>query len=152
MGGGGKEGDDWGGEVVYKQVYECIKVKDSTLLQHNWCAYLLLLLHYTLLNIYLYLAYEPCVAKETHSYSCRTPALDLKLRFYLFLHLKVDSLILKYQSQAKKITLVLPSSKIKIYGKSVKELWVTWTDRQTDRQSDITLYIYNNIIAKYYIE
>ena len=60
--------------------------------------------------------------------------------------IKVDSLNLESQNQAKNISVDLPSSPIKIWGKSVKRfLSYDRTNKQTaDRQTEITT-LYNNI-------
>ena len=58
---------------------------------------------------------------------------------------KVDTLNLEFQIQAKNIPVGLPSSPIKIWGKLVQGfLSYDRTNKQTDRQTEITtLYIYS---------
>jgi len=62
-------------------------------------------------GVYELLAWEPSVTQVTLSYSRRLPELGSKLRFKLFSSIKVDSLYLESQNQAKNIPVALPSSK-----------------------------------------
>ena len=70
-------------------------------------------------GIYIILPWEPSVAQVNHSYSRRLPALGRFKRVTNFFAIKVDPLNLDSQSQANNIPLVVPSSPIKIWGKSV---------------------------------
>ena len=91
------------------------------------------------------LAWEPSAAKVTKSYSRRLPALNDftgKLKFVI----KVDQLNVESQNQAKDLPVGLPSSPIKIWGKSVQGfLSYDRTNKQTERwQTDkqsLQLYI-----------
>ena len=91
------------------------------------------------------LSWKPSVAH-------RLPAPCHKLRFYLFLTLKVDPLILVSQNQAKNILVILPSLPIKFWSKSVSGfLSYERTSKQTNKQR-LQLYIYRyNRIMFYFL-
>ena len=109
----------------------------------------------------LLLAWEPNVVTKwifialgTNSYSCCLPALCRKLRLCLFFPIKVDPLNLESQNQTEKILMVLLSSPIKIWDKSVPELFSDiHTNKQTKRHYNM-LCIYRFIfksLKRYWI-
>ena len=82
------------------------------------------------------LDWETSAAKDTKSYFNPLPALERfsgKLNFAF----KVDALNLETINQAKNISTGLPSSPIKIWGKSVQEFlsYDLWADKKTGRQT-----------------
>ena len=91
------------------------------------------------------IAWEPSVAQGTHSYSRCLPARGRKLRFSLFFPIKVDPINLESQNQAKNIPVVLPSSPIKTWEKSVLEcLSYDRTHKQRNKRR-LLLYIFSRI-------
>jgi len=97
-------------------------------IQPSHCRYIR---YYINMDVYI-LAWEPSIVQDTQSYSRRLPALGRKLRFYFFL-CKSRPTQLRILKQV-----VLSSSPIKIWGKSVK--WLLSYDR-TYKQTEIsTLY------------
>ena len=98
---------------------------------------------YALYNI---LAWEPSAAQVTHSYFYRLPALK---RFYWetkFSPINVDPPNLESQNQTKNISVGLPSSPIKIWGKSVQGfLSYDRTNKKKQKKTDkqrLQLYIF----------
>jgi len=80
-----------------------------------------------MLGLFLYykLVWEPSVDQVTHSYSHRIPALGLKITILAIFPFSSQPTQLRIQ--ANNISVVLPSSSIKIGGKSVK--WFPSYDR-----------------------
>ena len=96
--------------IEYKQT---IKHPDTQAKYIEYCLipkYKILALEYT---------WEPSAANITKSYSSRLAALERFDRETNFRYIKVDPLNLESQNEAKNMSVGLPSSLIKIWGKSV---------------------------------
>ena len=94
--------------------------------------------------LYNSLGTQLSVAQVTHSYSCLFPALGLNLLFLVFFSHSSQNL----KNQAKNIPVVLPSSPIKIWGKSVQ--WFLSYDRSYKQQTTNNkqmLLLFNKIPA-----
>ena len=104
--------------------------------------YFLLLCKIIHLSIYKLLAWEPSVAQSTHSYSRRLPALfALFFTGKLTFRCKSRPTQLRISKPIINISVGLPSTPIKIWGKSVKGvLGYDRTNKQTNK-----LYIYRYI-------
>ena len=90
------------------------------------------------------------VARSTSSYPSRLPALGHKLWLKIFYHYKVYPLNLESLNQTKTIPVVLPSSQIEIWGKTVKrlELWSDLDKLNKDKNIQFLFYRYSMIRKK----
>ena len=91
------------------------------------------------------------VARSTSSYPSRLPALGHKWWLKIFYQYKVYPLNLESLNQTKTIPVVLPSSQIEIWGKTVKrlELWSDLDKLNKDKNIQFLFYRYSMIRKKH---